>query len=98
VGHSMGGYACMRLAVSRPNLVRSLTLAAPVGVPAYPTVFHEVIPLIASARSVTPAFLPVLAFDAMRMGPATLLHTTRELVHEDIRSSMEAIAAPTLLI
>ncbi|HEX8035476.1 MAG TPA: alpha/beta fold hydrolase, partial [Ktedonobacterales bacterium] len=46
VGHSMGGYACMRLAVSRPNLVRSLTLAAPVGVPAYPTVFHEVIPLI----------------------------------------------------
>ncbi|MGZ3677131.1 MAG: alpha/beta fold hydrolase [Ktedonobacterales bacterium] len=98
VGHSMGGYVCMRLAVSRPDLVRSLTLAAPVGVPAYPSVYREVIPLIASVRRVTPAFLPVLALDAMRMGPVTLLRTARELVRQDIRSSMEAIAAPTLLI
>lgn len=98
VGHSMGGYACMRLAVSRPDLVRSLTLAAPVGVPAYPSVSRELVPLIASVRSVTPGFLPVLAFDAMRMGPAMLLRTARELVREDIRSSMEAITAPTLLI
>jgi pimeloyl-ACP methyl ester carboxylesterase len=98
VGHSMGGYACMRLAVSCPDLVRSLTLAAQVGVPAYPSVYRGVIPLIASVHHVTPAFLPLLAFDAMRMGPATLLRTVRELVREDIRSSMEAIAAPTLLI
>lgn len=98
VGHSMGGYACMRLAVSRPDLVRSLTLAAPVGVPVYPSAVREIIPVIASVRNVTPSFLPVLAFDAMRMGPAMLLRTARELVREDIRGSMEAIAVPTLLI
>lgn len=94
----MGGYVCMRLALSRPDLVRSLTLAAPVGVPAYPSLSREIIPLLASVRHVTPAFLPVLALDAMRMGPATLLRTARELVHQDIRSSMAAIAVPTLLI
>lgn len=98
VGHSMGGYVCMRLAVSRPELVRSLMLAAPVGVPAYSSVTREIILVIASVRRVTPSFLPVLAFDAMRMGLTTLLRTAREIVREDIRGSMEAITAPTLLV
>lgn len=98
VGHSMGGYVCMRLAVSRPELVRSLALAAPAGVPAYPSVYREVIPLLASVRSVTPSFLPLLTFDAIRMGPAMLLRAARELVREDIRDAIGAIAAPTLLI
>lgn len=98
VGHSMGGYACMRLAVSRPELVRTLVLAAPAGVPAYHSVYHEVIPVIASVRSVTPSFLPLLTLDALRMGPAMLVRTAKELIREDIRGAMGAIAAPTLLI
>ncbi len=34
VGHSMGGYISVRLAASRPKLVRRLVLIAPAGVPA----------------------------------------------------------------
>lgn len=98
VGHSMGGYVCMRLAASRPELVRSLTLAAPAGVPAYPSVFHELVPLLIWFFSARPSFMPVLTYDALRVGPLTLARAANELVREDIRSSMGAISAPTLLI
>src|SRR3712207_2346291 len=33
VGHSMGGYICLRLAASRPAAVHRLVLVAPAGVP-----------------------------------------------------------------
>lgn len=98
VGHSMGGYVCMRLAASRPELVRSLTLAAPAGVPAYPSVYHEIVPLLIWVSTARPSFLPVLTYDALRVGPLTLARAAKELVREDIRDSMGAISAPTLLI
>jgi pimeloyl-ACP methyl ester carboxylesterase len=46
----------------------------------------------------TPGFLPVLARDALRTGPLTLLGATRELLAEDVRKYLRGIEAPTLLI
>ena len=44
VGHSMGGYVCLRLAASRPESVRRLVLAAPAGVPTGRSMLGHLIP------------------------------------------------------
>ena len=72
VGHSMGGYASVRLAASRPELVRRLVLVAPAGVPSERSMLGHLLPLLLTVRHATPAFMPVLFRDALRMGPRTL--------------------------
>jgi pimeloyl-ACP methyl ester carboxylesterase len=97
VGHSMGGYICLQLAVQRPEVVRGLTLVAPAGVPAARSLFGHLVPLLLTARYATPSFLPVLAYDAVRTGPVTLLRVARDLLSEDVRENLHFIEAPTLL-
>jgi pimeloyl-ACP methyl ester carboxylesterase len=98
VGHSMGGYISIRLAVSRPELVRRLVLVAPAGVPAERSMLGHLVPLLLAARYATPAFMPVLVRDALRMGPMTLWRAARALLAEDAREDLRSIDAPTLLI
>lgn len=98
VGHSMGGYISVVLAARRPELLRRLVLVAPAGVPTGKSIPGYLLPLIRAGRYMTPSFLPVLTRDALRSGPSTLLGATREILAEDVRSSLRRIEAPTLLI
>lgn len=98
VGHSMGGYVSVRLAASRPELVRRLALVAPAGVPARHSMLGHLVPLLLAARYATPAFMPVLIRDALRMGPTTLWRAARDLLAEDVREDLTKIQAPTLLV
>ena len=98
VGHSMGGYVSVRLAASRPELVRRLVLVAPAGVPAERSMLGHLVPLLLAVRHATPAFMPVLVRDALRMGPTTLWRAARDLLAEDVRADLRKIEAPTLLV
>ena len=98
VGHSMGGYVCVRLAARRPEAVRRLVLVAPAGVSTGRSMFGYLSPLLSAARYATPYFLPILLYDALRMGPVTLWRAARDLLAEDVRGDLQRIQAPTLLI
>jgi pimeloyl-ACP methyl ester carboxylesterase len=98
VGHSMGGYASVRLAASRPELVRRLVLVVPAGVPAERSMLGHLVPLLLTVRHATPAFLAVLVQEALRMGPMTLWRVARDLLAEDVRGDLRNIEAPTLLV
>lgn len=98
VGHSMGGYISVVLAAQRPELLRRLVLVAPAGVPTGRSMHGYLLPLLRAVRYMTPGFLPVLARDALRMGPLTLLGAAREILAEDVRMRLREIEAPTLLV
>jgi pimeloyl-ACP methyl ester carboxylesterase len=98
VGHSMGGYLSVRLAASRPELVRRLVLVAPAGVPPERSMLGHLGPLLLAARYATPAFVPVLVRDALRTGPMTLWRAARDLLAEDVRGDLRNIEASTLLV
>ena len=55
-------------------------------------------PPLGAARYARPSFLPVLVRDALRMGPATLLLASRDLLAGGAREDLRRIAAPTLMI
>lgn len=98
VGHSMGGYLCLKLAARRPDVARKLVLVDPAGIPSHRTMLGHLGPLLLTARHARPAFLPVLVRDALCAGPLTLLKTARDLLAEDVREDLHRVAAPTLLV
>src|ERR671920_70456 len=51
----------------------------------------ELVPLLLAVRYATPAFIPVLVRDALRMGPSTLLRTAWDLLAEDIRVDLRNV-------
>ncbi|MBV9710129.1 MAG: hypothetical protein JO011_04315, partial [Ktedonobacteraceae bacterium] len=55
-------------------------------------------PLMIALRYITPSFLPILCFDALRAGPLTLVRTTRDLIALDVQEDIRAVSVPTLLI
>ncbi len=98
VGHSMGGYLCLRLAASRPGVVSKLVLVDPAGMPPDRTLLGHLVPLLMAARHGSPSFLPVLVRDALYAGPLTLLRAARDLLAQDVREDLGRIEAPTLLV
>ena len=98
IGHSMGGLVGIRFAARYPQRVRRLVLAAPASLPTGASLAGQLLPLATALRYATPSFLPVLAYDALRAGPATLLRAARDILHADVRADLRAIAAPTLLL
>ena len=98
VGHSMGGYISIRLAARWPEAVRRLVLVTPAVLPEGGSMLGYLFPLLGAARYARPSFLPVLVRDALRMGPATLLLASRDLLAGGAREDLRRIAAPTLMI
>lgn len=98
IGHSMGGYICLRIAAHKSQIVKRLILIAPAAIPAYSSVLEYTRPLFAAMRSLSPAFFPILIYDALRAGPLMLLRATRDLISRDVRTSLQEITVPPLLI
>ena len=98
IGHSMGGYICIRLAAHRPQAVRRLVLVSPAGLPTGRSLPGYFVPLMVSMRYMKPSFLPILFIDGLKAGPRTLLHAARDLLTQDVQEDLKLITAPTLLI
>ena len=98
VGHSMGAAVCIRATAARPDLVRRLVLVAPAGLRTGRGLPGHVLPLLHSGLHVRPRFAAVLARDAVRAGPRTLLRAASHLLAEDVREDLARVVAPTLLV
>lgn len=99
IGHSMGGAIAIQCAAQRPGAITQLVLAAPAAIPAgHPTLWSYMPSLIETLVAMTPSFLPILAYDALRAGPGTLLRTSRALLTHDVRDELRQVTAPTLLM
>ncbi len=98
IGHSMGGYICLRMAAQHPERVKRLVLVAPAGIPHVRSVRGYLIPLLVAIHYCKPSFLPILFSDALRAGPLTILRAAQDLLTRDIRDCLKDVRAPTLLV
>ncbi|WP_126601205.1 alpha/beta fold hydrolase [Dictyobacter aurantiacus] len=98
IGHSMGGFICTELAARRPEVVGKLVLVAPAFIPPARQVRHYLLPLCLGITHTSPAFWPILTYDAMRTGPLTLLNAARQLMAQGDHEHISALSMPTLLI
>lgn len=98
VGHSLGGLIAAQVAAREPELVGSLVLIDPAGVPSGRSLTLEPLALAGSLATVTPRFFTLLAADALRWGPDALLRGGLYALGTDIRVDLESIRAPTLIV
>lgn len=97
VGHSLGALLCVRLAARHPEVVERLVLVAPAGVPDR-TALRSTGPLLRALLASRPSFLALLARDAVRSGPVTILSAALRLLAADVRGDLAAVQAPTLIL
>jgi pimeloyl-ACP methyl ester carboxylesterase len=98
VGHSMGGLIAADLAASFPEQVEQLVLVSAAAVPLGRRYVRHAGGLLGALRYTVPSFWPVLAGDAARAGPATLLRAISQLLAADISPRLAAIRAPSLIV
>lgn len=98
MGHSMGGYICLRIAARYPERIKRLVLVSPAGIPHVRSVYGYIIPLLVAFRYFKPGFFYILISDALRAGPRTILRATQDLLTRDIRDCLHDVTAPTLLV
>lgn len=94
----MGGYICIWIAAHHPEVVSRLILVSPAVLSKIHSIFGYAMPLLLAIRYLTPAFFLILAYDALRAGPLTLLRAAQDLLSEDAQEDIKKIAAPTLLV
>ena len=97
-GHSLGALIAVRVAVSRPELVRRLILVAPPGIRPWPTPLHLARPLVATLARSRPRFLLTLARDVVRSGPRNIVRGGLHVASADVTSELGSVRAPTLLV
>jgi pimeloyl-ACP methyl ester carboxylesterase len=98
VAHSMGAHIAIRVAARWPALVNRLVLVAPALVAGRRRLRSYPLALIPAGRAASLSFLPILALDALRAGPLTLLRAARSLCSHDIGAELGSVTAPTLLV
>jgi pimeloyl-ACP methyl ester carboxylesterase len=98
IGHSMGGLVAADLAASAPDRIERLVL---VDAAAFLTEQHYVIHvqgLIRELLRLQIDFLTLLATDAYRAGPLTLVSAINQLLTTDFSPKLSLVQAPTLLV
>lgn len=98
VGHSLGAAVALRLAAVHGERIERLVLVAPAGLAIGRSLAGNAASLLVALRRASPRFLSVLATDALRAGPRTLLRATREILGEDVRDALAEVSAPALVI
>ncbi|GCE31357.1 dihydrolipoamide acetyltransferase [Dictyobacter alpinus] len=98
MGHSMGGYICIWIAAHHPEVVSRLILISPAVLTQIHTVWGYTRPLLTAIRYIKKGFFSILAFDALRAGPLTLLRAAHDLLSVDAQGDITKITAPTLLV
>jgi pimeloyl-ACP methyl ester carboxylesterase len=98
VGHSMGGYIAMEMAVTWPAVVRRLVLVDALVLPMGPGLLRPALGLARAVRYMNLSFLPVLIGDLLRAGPRTMLRATQEVLSADISDRLRAVQAKTMVI
>lgn len=98
VGHSMGGYISLKVAVDAPQAVRCLALIDPAGLPLGRSTLGHIWPLVKESLLSTPGLVPVVITDALRAGPRTLWRAATDLLAQDVRADLHAVTVPTLIV
>jgi pimeloyl-ACP methyl ester carboxylesterase len=98
VGHSMGGYICIWIAAHHPEVVSRLVLISPAVLSRIRSVWGYALPLVTTVRYLKRGFFLILAYDALRAGPFTLLRVTNDLLSIDAEEDIAKIKEPVLLI
>ena len=98
VGHSMGGYIAMEVAVTWPAMVRRLVLVDALVLPIGPGLLRPALGLARAVRYMNLSFLPVLVGDLLRAGPRTMLRATQEVLSADLSDRLGAVQAKTMVI
>ena len=98
IGHSMGGCICIWIAAHRPEVVSRLVLVSPAVLSRIHTLWGYARPLLTALRYVKRGFFFILAYDALRAGPFTLLRAAHDLLSVDAQEELTKIHAPTLLV
>lgn len=100
LGHSMGGYICLRLAALQGDMIDRLVLVSPAVKLSIKRVPGYWRPLLASLPQLNRRFMPILCYDALRAGPITLWQAARDLLAQVHTSPMEFwdLPFPVLLV
>lgn len=98
IGHSMGGFIAADLAARRPERVDHLALVDAAAVPIRGPLVRVGFGLVTALRYLPFDFLPVLALDALRAGPLTLLRASWDILHADISADLSKIETDTIII
>jgi pimeloyl-ACP methyl ester carboxylesterase len=97
VGHSLGGIAAAELAATSPARVRRLVLVAPAGISCGRGFVGRASPLLHELFDIRRS-LPIVVGDALRTGPLGIARGIRFVWTHDVRPTLPAVRAPTLLV
>lgn len=98
VGHSMGGYISMTVAVASPEKIKRLVLVDSIGISAGLPV-ERLVPLALRAiRHSVPGLWFCIGYDYLRAGPAMVMNAARQIVELDASAIVASVGVPTLLI